>query len=76
MRINGYSTESIDEGLEFDRDGLRITPSVNWRVNQMLSVNGGIRYRSNESLTTTGEREGVMAFVGFDYRFKPTTFSR
>ncbi|MEM7082664.1 MAG: hypothetical protein AAF465_08015 [Pseudomonadota bacterium] len=76
LLVAGFETASIDESIPFERDGLRVGPRVIWQIDNKLSVNGGVLYRTFESLTVSGRREGINIFAGFNYRFTPTRFSR
>ncbi|MFK8031953.1 MAG: hypothetical protein AB8G18_17110 [Gammaproteobacteria bacterium] len=74
--VNGFNTQSIDEGFAFEQEGFRVAPGMNWRFNEKLSLNGGVIYRSAESLFVEGERDGLSVYVGFNYNFKPVRFTR
>ena len=78
--ISRYNNvDGLDEALSsnFGRENFMIQPSLNWRVTEQWTVNGGVRFRQVENEDALGvRREGFQVFAGARYKFKPTLISR
>ncbi|NNF16568.1 MAG: hypothetical protein HKN70_07455, partial [Gammaproteobacteria bacterium] len=75
ISLSAYDNEAVDSSVQFAREGIRIQPWVSWRVSEQWKLDGGVRYRTRDSLNTV-ESEGFNVFVGATYNFKPWTASR
>lgn len=73
--IIGFDNKSVDDDVAFARNGVRVQPGFSWRFSERWWLNGGLRYRTVDSLDTL-ERKGLQTFVTVKYDFKPWRASR
>ncbi len=79
LAATAFNLESLNPDRPLEREGFQIAPRAVWKITEKLSLNGGIVFRSTESLSTQNpqdKRDGLSTYIGFNYNFKPIRFTR